>query len=297
MPAMAGGGASVKAWAGSVFGDAAARVLALVVLAMVTLVTLLTAAIPVFPKNPAVEMGSIIVLSVSAVMILIFLVAIGFSALGLADGKEALGLPAGSVRALIALLLLLMFVFFSIYLFAQLSLPTGSQRMDGLTQQQLAELGSLVVGKITYADGLTTAFISVPISEGVERFANQVFTAALTLVTAVSSFYFATRTAEGALAAVAAPAQALGIATIDPSKGTIGTRVSVKITGTGFESSTRVKLQRGPGPEIAGFDVEYVGPTELKCTFNVVGPAGTRNVIVSNSNGKYDVKLDGFEIV
>src|SRR5205807_3929303 len=51
----------------------------------------------------------------------LFTVAAGFSAMKLTDPKQALGLPEGSIRAMIALVLIMIFIIFGIYLFRNVS--------------------------------------------------------------------------------------------------------------------------------------------------------------------------------
>ena len=58
-----------------------------------------------------------------------------FSALGLSDRAAAFGLPEGSVRALIALSLVIIFAMTSVYLYGQLRSQPGI-RVSGVSQEQ-----------------------------------------------------------------------------------------------------------------------------------------------------------------
>src|SRR5205807_5805646 len=102
-----------------------------------------------------------IVLGAASLTILLTIMGVIFQQLGLADPRQALGLPEGSIRALIALFLLMTFVIVSIHLFEHVADPKSAT------------------------------------NEAAERFIQQIFTALLTLVTAVSAFYFGSRAAEG----------------------------------------------------------------------------------------------------
>ena|ERR1700734_2303202 len=62
-------------------------------------------------------MGIVVVTAISALMTLLYILAVGFKFMKLADPKQALGLPDGSIRAMIALILIMVFVMFGIYLF------------------------------------------------------------------------------------------------------------------------------------------------------------------------------------
>ncbi|MBL0346634.1 hypothetical protein [Candidatus Villigracilis affinis] len=91
-------------------------------------------------ENPDILLP--ILISVSAVGLLISLafLAVSFSALELSDRNQALGLPEGSVRALIALLLIILFVVISIYLYGRLRSPVGSaiyKEYIGISEAQL----------------------------------------------------------------------------------------------------------------------------------------------------------------
>ena len=68
-------------------------------------------------KCQAILLGLIIILGASVLVLLLFVMAAGFNALGLNNPDESLGLPKGTVRAMIALLLIIVWVIVSIYLF------------------------------------------------------------------------------------------------------------------------------------------------------------------------------------
>jgi hypothetical protein len=104
--------------------------------------------------NTEIVIGMILVLGVSVLLLLLFLIAVGFNALNLSDPGEALGLPQGSIRALIALLLILVWVIVSIFLF------TGIIPLDSIKNADAVKLGQ------------------------------QFYTTMSTLVVAISAFYF-----------------------------------------------------------------------------------------------------------
>lgn len=114
---------------------------------------------------PAVLLTLIVVSGVAGLIAVLAIVSVVLSALGLSDPKEALGLPKGSVRALIALSLILIFSIVSLYLYG---------RLDGQP------------------------------SEEQTRFAQQIVTTVSTLVVAVAAFYFGARSVETAREAVGA---------------------------------------------------------------------------------------------
>jgi hypothetical protein len=111
-------------------------------------------------KNVDPEIGLTLVLLFGMVTLfsVITLVIVVFAALKLSDPREAMGLPRGSIRAIIALLLLIMFGIISMFLFRQ-------------------------VMAVDQAAGT--------------KFAEQVLTTVSTLVVSLASFYFGAKAVEG----------------------------------------------------------------------------------------------------
>jgi hypothetical protein len=127
-----------------------------------------------------------------------------YARLGLANKQTALGLPEGSVRAVIALLLILLFFIAAIFLYADTS-RTDERRLVGVTADRLS---GIPVEQIidqrpsNVGDGLFDVTYSSPRSAGSLDIAKQLLTTVSTLVVAVAAFYFgansvqtATRTA------------------------------------------------------------------------------------------------------
>ena len=85
--------------------------------AQLLLIVSLGIIVATLPKDSEVQLGFLVVIAVIALISLLFTVAAGFSRLQLTDGKQAMGLPEGSIRALIALILIMVFVIVSIYVF------------------------------------------------------------------------------------------------------------------------------------------------------------------------------------
>ncbi len=269
---------------------------AMIGLVLLAVTYVLAQSLPGIPTSkPELLLGSLIVIAVALMMTLLFVMASGFAALGLSDPKEALGLPSGSVRALIALLLILMFVFFTIFLFSQVA-ATHVEQLEGLSKDQVAGLGGNLFLSIPNADGTFRALIRVP-EDARNGFAQQVFAAALTLVTAVSSFYFGSRSAEGALtAATSAAAPILSITGMNPPRGTRGTTMGVTVMGTGFVSSTKLKLAHKNAPDVRAVDVDVDGPSRILCSFKLpAGPIDAWDLVASNPDSQV-IKEAAFEL-
>ena len=137
-----------------------------------------------------------------------------FSNLGLSDPREALGLPSGSIRAVIALSLIVIFVISAIFLFAVLSNPI-STTLPGLLASQVDGIpASQLISKIPVA-GSPDRFdvlINNPAGPAAVDFAKQLLTILGTLITAITSFYFGSQAAQGPRPKPATPS----LTSIDP---------------------------------------------------------------------------------
>lgn len=143
-----------------------------------------------FTTRPEVVLTLVVLLG-----IVVLLVAIGaFVALlrgfDLADGRYALGLPDGSVRAILALGLLLVFSMISVFLYWDAAHP-GVLKSVGITPDQLAKLAAGSV--ISISPGATTGTFDVQTivaNQNAQQLGQQLVTILGTLVTAIAAFYF-----------------------------------------------------------------------------------------------------------
>ena len=103
--------------------------------------------------TPEIQMGMVTVLGLSVVMVLIYLMAAGFTSYGLSRRKYALGLPDGSIRAMIALFLIVIFVMVSVYVFRSIGGKTGAV-LSRLTTADVLALGARAVDVTQRPDSL-----------------------------------------------------------------------------------------------------------------------------------------------
>lgn len=141
-----------------------------------------------------------------------------FGRLGLFDRSKALGLPEGSVRALLALILLIIFVIFANIVFGNLSgnVVRVRETFTGLTSTDIERLPGEVVERRPV---VTTTVLGAPLpaptfdgiyleqrrDEDASALGQQIVTALITLVAAISAFYFGS----GAVAAGTAAAASI----------------------------------------------------------------------------------------
>jgi hypothetical protein len=90
--------------------------------------------------TPAIPLTGLLLGGVLALIITLTLVAYTFWTLDLHDRAQALGLPEGSIRAVIALILILIFIISSMFMFGRLASPDVIT-VSGLTEEQVASLG------------------------------------------------------------------------------------------------------------------------------------------------------------
>lgn len=203
------------------------------------------------------EVVSLTVLALGGVLGLIAvlgLVACIFAALDMGDRGQALGLPEGTIRAVIALSLIVIFVISSLFLFGRLSESTVGQNFT--EQQKNAVPGAELLDATREKDGSYTVKRAA-VSKAGEDFAKQLLTTISTLVVSIASFYFGTKAVTSATSA-----QNKGDALDDIAPPKIGqvspaavprpdadTDVSLTVTGENLQAITVATLT---GPATAG---------------------------------------------
>lgn len=247
------------------------------------------------PKPAEIQMGLVVVFAIGGLLVLLTVMAAVFHNLKLDDRRQALGLPEGSVRALIALFLIMIFIIMSAYLFRTIAGREGEPITD-LTITEVTELQGLIqVFDIQKNDSGTFDVIpKVGVTPAAEQLALQMVTILGTLVTAVSAFYFGSATAR------ASPEPApLTIDRITPSS-SIGAKdgsITAELIGSGFVAGASVKLRLPSADDINGINPTVVDASKITCAFDVSGrTAGHWDVVVFNPDGGQVTKSGIFEI-
>ena len=177
--------------------------------------------------------GRIVILLVAGLVALTLLLYLGtviHRTVGVGTSKGALGMPDGSIRALIALSLVLMFAIIGVTV---LYAGMGSQEelvSNGITTAQINDLENVQIISISVVDpaaspGTERYNVTVlpEISQAGHDFGLQLLTTVSTLVVAVAGFYFGSRAvAQGSKAAVAAIASQQPPPAADTTSGTDG---------------------------------------------------------------------------
>lgn len=189
--------------------------------------------------NQPLILTSIMMVGFALVVALVILLLIFFKATGTEDKTQALGLPSGSVRALIAFSLVLMFVCVGVYLYQKTSTNGDPTSVQSLNQDQVNELKaeySLVIVHpsnpvmgddnkprfdVTYYPGH---------SKDADDLAKQMFTQLATVFVTVIGFYFGSSTTSSGVGAGVAAASAQSGKTPPANAGVPGALMELKAT-------------------------------------------------------------------
>jgi hypothetical protein len=153
--------------------------------------------------KPALLLTLLLTLSVILLIATLGAYAIVLHGVGLspeAPDSQALGLPEGSVRAVLALALVLVFAILAVFLFYQLQNPPTTVS-SGLTAEQVNLFGAGQVVEIKPEPSSSPQTFTVAVAPGGEastQVAQQLITVLATLVTAVAAFYFGASTVKEA---------------------------------------------------------------------------------------------------
>ena len=282
-------------------------VVVITLLMLVLLATVIFGVPTVFGPVPVgeIQIGLVVVFAIVVLLILLTAMAVVFSSLNSDNSKETLGLPDGSIRALIAFLLIMIFIIMSVYLFRTVAVGEVGVPLKDLTVLEVTKLGGQIqishiephLNATNEPTGNFDVFPIVAVTPGAEQLALQMITILGTLVTAVSAFYFGSATAARPQSGASEAPHKVDSITPSRAQATAGV-VKTEIIGTGFAAGAHVKLRQKEFPDIDATDVTVVGALKITCTFNVSGrQPGQWDVVVINPDGHQAGKSGLFEIV
>lgn len=243
--------------------------------------------LPIEVRLPVLAIGGVI-----ALLVVIAMVAGAFTLFNLANPNEALGLPEGSVRAIIALSLIVLFAILTIYLYSSVSKPqlqqtpqfTALQRENFLKNIQ-SERVIATISNGTDAAGVEhfTMYYHDGSTAG-EDFAKQLLVMIGTLMTSVTSFYFATKSLGGS--GTTNPPRP-NVTSVRPPAGTRGTDLQLEISGDNLDQIKEVKATQG-NKQVLATELASGTPSLLKCKLNVPATesAGVWALVVTDKAGQ-----------
>lgn len=170
-------------------------------------------------SRPEVLLPLIVITGVVALMATLAVAAALFGLFNISDKSQALGLPAGSVQAVIALSLILIFAVVALYA----SSSSGAEQFTstGLTQAEFQALppSQIVSSTVKEEGGAVTYEVVRSIEDPTKKDINtQLLTTVSTLVVAVAGFYFGSKSVqEGSKAAIEAATPNRSLAIVTPA--------------------------------------------------------------------------------
>lgn len=254
-------------------------------------------------KGPPEFMLPLLIISgVMMLLVTLALTAFVFSGVDLTDKTQALGLPEGSVRSVIALSLVLLFAILAVYLYSNMSSRGKIFEAKGLSQDASTQLKQqLLPGQFIFeqqvgagaAATFTVQYREAP-NPASDDFAKQLLAIIGTLVTAVSSFYFGSKTA---IASQSGSDKTGGGATpvirsINPSKVIRGVLTKLEITGDGLDTVKEVKAVSNDRQVLATDVTSSASGVKCSLAMDLSAPTGAWDIVVSDGAGK-TAKLSG----
>lgn len=244
-----------------------------------------------------IQVGMVVVFAIAALLVLLTITAAVFSRLNLANPRQALGLPEGSIRALIALFLIMIFIIMSVYLFRVIAGREGVP-LTNLTATQVTQLGGQIFDVKQNDSGTFDVTLRVGVTSAAEQLALQLVTILGTLVTAVSAFYFGSSTASSARSQDLGATPALSVDGISPSSAKTGAGpITTEVTGIGFVTGAGVMLRQPGQSDVTATNVTVVNDAKIRCTFDLKSSqSGQWDVVVTTPDGRQATKTGLFQI-
>lgn len=157
-------------------------------------------------RAPEIILPLVIIAGVVGLVAVLAAVAGAFSALDLSDKTKALSLPEGSVRAVLALSLVLLFAITAIFLFERTRIGDEKEysritesMLDQIPREEITSIQTVTANCPKGEDTCYNVTRKVPIyTEDAIKLAQQILTTVATLVVAVAGFYFGTKSVAAA---------------------------------------------------------------------------------------------------
>jgi len=274
---------------------------AVVVAAVIIMFVLLVGTAILFQHNDvdtSLSLPILTILGVTLLLATLAIVSIAFGSFGLSDKTQALALPEGSVRSVIALSLVVIFAILAVFLFGSLREGSSLHEMT-VPSFDKADFMKRYPAALDIVDtsenGRHTVTFRLPADPVGVDFAKQLLVLVGTLMTAVSSFYFGSKTATSAAAQAAdgtrLPLKPLSIHPTSHARAS--GNLPLTIIGENLNPVTTVRIVSG-GTPIAATTVKS-NATSVDCTIPIdatTTPTGTWDVVVADA-GNRDATLKG----
>jgi hypothetical protein len=258
-----------------------------------------------FNYSEATVLGAVVLIGLALVVLLMAVLAIIYSGIGVANGDQPLGLPEGSVRALIAFSLLLTFVLMAAFLYTNISSSQNQPWQNSNVSKAALEAldrDYVVISKEQMKDDkgqpktdadnqplYNVTYYGRHSKEG-DDLAKQIFTTLATVFVSVVSFYFG---ASAATSGAGTIAKAIGAASptkpsitkFDPASLSPGaTNQRLKVIGSRLSKVTKVTIGTAevtPDPKDVSENLVIVQIPDAQ-----LANSGSLTIVVVGENGE-----------
>jgi len=243
-------------------------ILILVLAAILLIEYMLCSFIPDLPRQPEIVLPALLIFGLLSLIVILVFIFVIFRVVGASDNTKAFGLPEGSIRATIALGLILIFSILSVFLYYQVKQGNTGQ-LQGLTKEQFQSipLEQIVSSRYYFtsdngssgnmsSSNLTSELYDVVVvrkNQASDDLAKQLITTIGTLIVAVAGFYFGTKAVTTGRQTQdqtqPKPETTPVIEGIDPNEGLQGKKdLDIEITGSNFITPSKVILTHDTAP-------------------------------------------------
>lgn len=234
--------------------------------------------------SAVVGMPMLVIGAVVMLLSLLSMTSLLFAANGLQDKTQALALPEGSIRALIAIMLVVLFAILSFFVFGRMAdsdlRPVGI--MDTEQLAAFARTGTKFHPQLR-DDGKFDVFTPTDIPPAAIDYAKQLLVLVGTLVTSIASFYFGAKTVASVENQKALANEKLAVTDVTPRDIPRTQSVKVLLKGTGLARITAITAVNGATRVTASrLTMTPNGDLEAELTFDAASPAGTYQLLLTD---------------
>jgi hypothetical protein len=246
--------------------------------------------------SPEISQTIILVIGLGGLVALLVISVTIFRATQLLNKDSAFGLPEGTIRAIIAIGLILIFAMVSVFIYYQVKNPPTSREIVMTEEQyQQVPVESIIFAKPDKDNSeLFTVILAQPRNQNSDDIAKQLLTTIGTLAVAVAGFYFGTQTKSSQRQEVSSASPE--ITDFSPKGGKQGQPINLEIVGKNLTQPKAVKFTLGDTEmdleDIKAFNTKIKG--KLKIDVNQL--PGKYILTVQNDDDTVLTINDTFEV-
>ena len=278
-----------------------ALIVVLAALGLVVIVVVVAGVMHVSNLTTGIWLPFVGIAGVVLLLVALALVSVAFGTFGLSDKSQALALPEGSIRAVIALSIVVLFAILSIFLYDRLASGVPITKLDPMSEavknkfiNSNPNLQNMVVTPVVHKNDkgedeyVYTITYGTPHNPQSDDFAKQLLVMIGTLLTSMAAFYFGAKTAAAAAQTQDKTTLAPNARGIEPNQYQLqnSNPIPLKVRGDNLNSIKHVKIILGNN-QIEGTDV-VSNDSLVTCNIPVTTnpPPGQWDVIVIDGSSK-----------